>query len=404
MKPIYNLLKSDRKFIWSKECESAFIKIKNIIASDSVLVHFNPELPIIITTDASDAGVSGVMSHLMQDGQERLVSCVSRTFMPAEENYPSLHKEALAIYYTVVKYSQFLQGRKFVLRTDCKPLLGIFGKGKGIPQMHANRIQKWSVYLSSFSYEMEHISGKNNVLADYLSRAPVKTKVISEENSGKSMFLNFTASQEDWPINNEDIRRKTSEDKKLRQIVKYVEQEDWPSRISTEIRPYYIRREELYVENGVLMWGYRMVIPKALQSELLGELHFYHFGMVKTKALARSYIYWPNIDQDIELTCRRCDYCQQNKSLPPKTDLTPWRIEKAPWQRIHIDYLGPVQGKMLLLMVDAFSKWIELMPVNSMSSLETEEKLKDVLPGSVCQRLSYRILQHNLKQQIYNRC
>ena len=93
------------------------------------------------------------------------------------------------------------------------------------------------------------------------------------------------------------------------------------------------------------------------------------------KALARSYVWWPKMDTDIENKVRECNVCQSNRNSHAPALLHPWEYPRSPWSRIHVDHAGPVLGHTLLLVMDAYSKWIDAMPVNSTSSAETIEKL-----------------------------
>ena len=94
------------------------------------------------------------------------------------------------------------------------------------------------------------------------------------------------------------------------------------------------------------------------------------------KSLARSYVWWPNMDKDLESRVRTCENCQMNSKNPPEAPLHPWEWPSRPWERIHIDYAGPFLGKMFLIMIDAYSKWIEVHPVNTATSRVTIEKLR----------------------------
>lgn len=154
------------------------------------MVHFNPQLPLILSTVASDKGISAVLSHRMKNGDERPICFMSRTLIPAEQRWPICHREAGAIYYAVNKFYEYPYGKRFILRTDNKALTAIFGEKKGIPQMYASRLQRWAAYLSTFNYEIQHIPGKDNVIADYLSRAPLKIDFRSEDE--KCQYINFT--------------------------------------------------------------------------------------------------------------------------------------------------------------------------------------------------------------------
>ena len=121
-----------------------------------------------------------------------------------------------------------------------------------------------------------------------------------------------------------------------------------------------------------------MVIPKKLQDRVLEELHDGHLGIAKMKALARSYVWWPNISGQPEELAKAFSGCQHNQKMPTKAPLHPWEWATAPWQRIHIDYVGPFQNSMFLVVVDAHSKWLEVIPVSSTTSSSTIEVLRDL--------------------------
>lgn len=132
------------------------------------------------------------------------------------------------------------------------------------------------------------------------------------------------------------------------------------------------------VEKGIVMWGRRVVIPIKLRNLVLSELHKSHLGIVKTKSIARSYFWWPKIDQEIENEikgCRACRLCQQN---PSRNILIPWEICRKPWERIHVDFLGPIEGKMYFIVLDAFSKWVEVFAMSSTNSFNTIAVLRQL--------------------------
>ena len=104
----------------------AFDKSKKLLQSANLLVHFQPDLELILASDASDYGVGAVLSHRMADGAERPIGYVSRSLNKAERGYSTIEKEALAIIFGVKKFNQFLYGQKFTIQTDHKPLEGLF--------------------------------------------------------------------------------------------------------------------------------------------------------------------------------------------------------------------------------------------------------------------------------------
>jgi len=142
MKPIYNLFTKIKRFYWTWDCQLVFDQVKKLVISDKVLVHFNPNYPIILSTDASNDGIVDCLSHKMLDGSERPISFISRTFAQVETNYSVADKEALAIYWSVRKLLQYLQNQQFIIRTDHKPLIWILDENKNIPTMASVRFQR----------------------------------------------------------------------------------------------------------------------------------------------------------------------------------------------------------------------------------------------------------------------
>jgi len=89
------------------------------------------------------------------------------------------------------------------------------------------------------------------------------------------------------------------------------------------------------------------------------------------KALARCHVWWPGIDNDIELLVKKCQACQAHRNVDPPAPPASWPQPTAPWTRIHADFAGPVAGKMYLVITDAFSKWLEVVQMTSTTSRTT---------------------------------
>ena len=100
------------------------------------------------------------------------------------------------------------------------------------------------------------------------------------------------------------------------------------------------------------MWGDRVIIPTSLRSVVLNELHEVHPGVVQMKSLARSFVWWSNVDHDIEQVVKGCNVCQQHAHLPAKAPIHTWEWPKNSWDRVHVEYAGPIQGSMILVCFD----------------------------------------------------
>ncbi|XP_026573034.1 uncharacterized protein LOC113447208, partial [Pseudonaja textilis] len=114
------------------------------------------------------------------------------------------------------------------------------------------------------------------------------------------------------------------------------------------------------LHKGCLLWGTRVVIPESLRRPVLKALHEGHPGIVRMKALARSYVWWPGMDDEIAKWVSSCRPCQESRPAPPVTPPTKWENANAPWSRLHVDLAGPFHGKTFLIVVDSFSKWIDV--------------------------------------------
>ena len=143
--PLYRLLQKDTKWTWGKEQQKTFEAANRALPADSLLVHYDESKALVLACDASQYGLGAVLSHIMEDGQERPVAYTSRTLTPAEKNYLQLEKEGLAIIFGVKKFHNYLFGRKFSIESDHQPLSYLFNKTKGISQTASSRIQRWAL-------------------------------------------------------------------------------------------------------------------------------------------------------------------------------------------------------------------------------------------------------------------
>lgn len=119
-------------------------------------------------------------------------------------------------------------------------------------------------------------------------------------------------------------------------------------------------------------------MPPPGRYKLIEQLHDCHPGMSRMKNLARSFVWWPGIDQDIEDTVKACVPFQQACQLPPPAPLQPWEWPARPWAPLHLDFAAPLLGHMFLILVDAHSKWMEVKLVKTATSTITIEHLRNI--------------------------
>ncbi|XP_055903103.1 uncharacterized protein K02A2.6-like [Eupeodes corollae] len=384
--PLHALLKKDSKWVWTKACQDAFTNFKNILSSDLGLAHYDPQLPIIVAADASNMGIGACISHRFEDGTIKPVYHASRTLTSTEQNYSQVEKEGLALTFAVKKFHRMLLGRHFTLQTDHKPLLSIFGSKKGVPVYTANRLQRWAITLLRYDFSIQFISTSDFGNADILSR------LISQHprpNSEEYVIATTTVEEEACadlkhtiqllPLTFDMVQKATLNNSELNRIANFIKSK-WPNKnnlSSTELQ-YFNRREALTPVNNCIMFGDRLVIPECYRTKILRQVHRGHPGIQNMKAIARGYIYWPQIDKDIENFVKECSSCQSAAKSPIKTTLQSWPLATEPWQRIHIDYAGPIQNVYYLVVIDAHSKWPEIIETSSSTSTATINILREI--------------------------
>ena len=367
LEPLHKLLRKDLKWEWGDEQNIAFQKAKNILCESSYLAHYDPPKPLILACDASPYGLGAVLSHEFPDGSEKRITFASRTLSKAERNYSQIEKEALSIIYAIKRFHQYLFGRHFHLYTDHKPLLGLFSEDKAIPNMAAARYQRWALLLSAYYYTLKYKAGRENLNADFFSRYRFEDEnEYSKVNN--NVYINELVTS---PVTAAEISSFSQRDPIIASVIENVKS-GWPTKLGEQYKPYVCRRFELAVDDGCLIWGRRVVVPHQLKEKILIELHDGHPGIVRMIALARSYVWWPGLDTDIETTVKACKSCQINQNMPAKAPVHHWERSKAPWTRIHADFADPFLGKIFLVIkhirYDTYSKWIELFALNNIKT------------------------------------
>ena len=166
MAPLYSLLRKTTSCSWGSQLQEVFSIAKDALQEDALLVHFDPSKPLIVACDASQYGLGAVLSHKMDNGEERPVAFASRTLNPAEKKYSQLEKEGLAIIFAVKKFHHYIYGRHFIIESDHKPLSFLFSELKGVPVLTSSHIQRWSLTLSEYHYSIRYKSGKTLNNAD----------------------------------------------------------------------------------------------------------------------------------------------------------------------------------------------------------------------------------------------
>ncbi|XP_052374260.1 uncharacterized protein K02A2.6-like [Oncorhynchus keta] len=238
--------------------------------------------------------------------------------------------------------------------------------------MTAARLQRYALFLASHMYDIEFKPSSLHTNADGLSRLPC-TRERQRRVDAVDMF--HTAQLEALPVTSTVIKHETRKDVTLSKVYTYT-MSGWPATGRKERIPYFQRRNEITTYQGCLMWGMRVMIPQKCQHLVLQQLHEGHVGIVKMKLLARSHFWWPGLDQQIENMAKNCSGCLETLHMPAPVPVHPWEWPAEPRQRIHVDYAGPFEKHMFLVIVYAHSKWPEVFCTDSSTSAQTIECLR----------------------------
>ena len=374
--PLYKLLRGSVQWHWSGEQDKAFEASKKLLTTSQLLVHFDPNKKLVLSCGASAYGIGAVLAHQFPDGSEQPIGFVSRTLSSAERNYSQIEREGLACVFGVKKFHSYIFGHPFTLITDHKPLITLFNEHRAIPTHAAARIQRWALTLAMYEYTIVFRPTKAHGNADAMSRLPLPVQPATVPQSPEMILLMEQLDKS--PITAANVRIWTNTDSVMSRVRQFV-LSGWPSSVSDKVmKPYFSRRTELSVQDGCVLWGNRVIIPRAGQFEVLQELHEAHPGTTCMKRLARMFVWWPGLDQDIEEKVKGCAECQFQHPSPQLAPLSPWQWPSCPWSRVHVDFLGPFKGQMFLLLIDAHSKWMEVHTLSSITAKSTIQCLRNI--------------------------
>ena len=299
--PIRQLLRKNTAWTWETPQEAAFNKLKAAITARMELTPFNPELPTHLVTDASRLhGLGYALMQPIKDGPPNLICCGSKSLNPAEARYSTVELECLAIQYGMRKCDFYLRGHPhFTVITDHRPLVGVFKKSlDDICNPRLLRIREKTI---PYNFTVEWMAGKENVVADALSRAPY-----------------FPADPEDGDLQltiNPQVQSVTIEgiaeggDPAYHNLLRHIA---YGTPLSQQASQYAGHTDLMSTNRNktiVLYDGDRVVVPKNLTSDVLQSLHAGHTGENKTVTLAKQLYFWPTMLHDIKNLVKSCEHC-----------------------------------------------------------------------------------------------
>lgn len=372
--PLTLLLKKDISWEWSQEQESSFQVLKAKLVERPILAIYDREAVTELHTDASKDGVGGILLQQSKEGDSfRPVAYCSRRTSPEERFYHSYELETLAVIRSLEKFRVYLLGKEFKIVTDCSALRSTFLKRDLIP-----RIARWWLLLQEFHCTIEYRPGIKMSHVDALSRNPVSDYNEYLESTPRVMVIN----NEDWLLT---LQLGDSELDRIRKIL----DSDMDSKGLQYIKDNYIIRDNKlfrYIngdKNNV-----RWVVPKGARWQICRINHdeIGHLGLEKTLERIKKSYWFPKLTRFIKKYVSACLDCAYAKKKTSNNEGLLYPIEKVekPFHTLHIDHLGPfVRSKRgnayLLVLVDAFTKFVFIKPVRNTNTQNVIRVLDDIV-------------------------
>ena len=336
-----------KPFVMTDEMKLAFNEVKALLSKRILLSFPDFSLTFKLSTDASFAGASGILTQIHPDGHEEIIFLFSKSFDDVQTRWTILELECLALVWSLDKMRILLLGRRFIWLTDSLVLAQLINKPPRDLSRSARKISRYIDYINTFEMEIRHEKGthEETQFADMLSRSPI---------CGIESFFRLQITKKDW-------ENAVKMDKALQSAT-----EEW--------WPY---KEKLFCEEGIVYVNKKprcqIAVPKELQVQLLQYYHIQftiHAGAARMISLITPIYFWPNIYKAIREYVRNCEMCIKSKPMPVQSGVkvaTPTPTIPFEWIQIDLVTIGNKQSSMgfryVLTTICCLTNYLQMVPI-----------------------------------------
>ena len=420
--PLNQLLKKDEPFNWTDQCQNAFDVLKTALTTAPILAYPNFHKQFILSTDASNTAISFILSQLDNENRERVIYYGGRGLRPRERLYGITEKETLAVLVGIRAYRVYLANTKFVVRTDHSAIKYLTNT-----KDPTGRLGRWAIALQAYDFEVLHTPGNQHSNADGLSRRDYPKEEDDEEEDDLTPVFMISDIQSDIPDEDDSqsyvsqvepyqawsserdilistlepvtVEKLQKKDIQLKPMIQYLKDGVLPEDFK-EARKLVVESHDYVLIDTILyhLWYPKksgtaqervvrqLVVPHSLRNDILLSMHdtilfAAHAGIDRTYHNIRLRYYWPGMYHDIVQYVKSCVDCQASKRsyIKNKPPLCPLPQPEL-FQRWHMDFLGPLEksvegNQYVLILVDAYSHWVEGFPMKTMEAQEVAKIL-----------------------------